>query len=73
MKSDPFDVQLTAGSEWFFRNCDRGIVTDEFVPASVGGNQGEFNKTLANTLSICGASLHPLTTIKSSLNLCHLH
>lgn len=59
MNSDPFHVHLMAASEGFLGNCDRAVVTDGFVPASVGGNQVEFKKTLANTLPICGASLHP--------------
>lgn len=58
MNSDPFHVPLIAASEGFLRNSDRAVVPDGFVPASVGGNQVEF-KTLANTLPICGASLHP--------------
>lgn len=57
MNSDPFHIHLIA--EGFLRNCDRAFVADGFVPASVGNAQAELKKTLANTLPICGASLHP--------------
>lgn len=59
MNSGPFHIHLIAASEEFLRNCDRAFVADGFVPASVGNAQAELKKTLANTLPICGASLHP--------------